>query len=178
MNTIWQLRINMYFGLFVLAFTIVAATNIVFGRRQGMVTKLVALLAGLAAFFKIMQRDTHLPFLGRAAIPATALKDDFVPAGANVKVEVVLQNAKDGDKVIYWGANPGNEVASSPWKAYGEYENTGIATVKNGRAVLMFMCPTRYTVPFGKTLDRHVHYRLCCEVTGMLGRVETAKVNC
>lgn len=170
-------KIKMIGNFLVLAFAVITSIYTVVASRIQLAPKLFSLLVLVLALFLLFQRDTYLPFLGPAAFPVGLLKEDMVPKGANVEVKIPIE-AKDGDRVLYWGAMPGNTVVATPWAAYGKYENSGIATVKDGHVVLRFHCPTKYKVPYGKTLDRHVHYRVCCEPTGMLGRVETTQVNC
>lgn len=175
--TMSPLKLKMLTGIFVLLFAIIASSLIIFDRRYPLFGKLVAVFALLGALFMITQRDTHLPFLGMTALPPFLLKPDFAPAGANIEAKVRM-DGKDGNRIIYWGAKPSKATVPNPWDAYGDYTNAGIATVKNGEVVLRFYCPSKYTVPYGKTLDRHIHFRRCCDITGMLGRVETMNVDC
>lgn len=170
-------KIKMITSILVLSFAMVSSLAVILGDSYALSLRFVAMVVFLAATFLMFQRDTHLAFLGPVALPTSILKDNYAPSGANVEVKIPVEG-KDGDRVIYWGAKPGNTVIADPMEAYGNFENAGIAVVKNGEAVLKFHCPTKYRVPFGKTLERHVHIRKCCIMTGMLGRVETIQVNC
>lgn len=171
------LKLRMVGFFVVLAYAVISSLLLILVSKVSLGVKLVCLPVLLLSVFFSFQRDTYLPFLGNAAFPVSLLKADAAPPGANVEVTLPL-DAKDGDRVLYWGAMPGNSVVPNPWDAYGQYENAGIATVKGGKVTLRFHCPTKYQVPYGKTLERHVHFRVCCPKTGMLGRVETANVNC
>lgn len=170
-------KAKMITSILVLSFAMVAALAIIVGKTYSFALRFVALVAFLAATFLMFQRDTHLPFLGPSAFPVSVLKDAHTPPGANVEVKIPI-DGNDGDKIIYWGAKPGDGVVANPMEAYGNFENAGIAIVKNKEAVLKFHCPSKYRIPYGKTLDRHVHFRKCCEITGMIGRIETVQVNC
>lgn len=170
-------RLRMVGTFLVFGFAVATSLSIILSPRQHLGTKLLSLVVLLLSLFFLLQRDTFLPFLGPSAFPVGLFKQDVAPEGANIKKTIPI-SAKDGDRVIYWGAMPGDTVIATPWDAYKSFENAGIATVKNGEVTMRFHCPTRYKVPYGKTLDRHVHYRVCCQITGMLGRVETTSVNC
>jgi hypothetical protein len=176
---LYELKLQMIARAWVLLFAMAASVRVLFDNgRRSLLAQVAALGALLAAIALVMQRDTHLPFLGPAAIPSSVLRDDTVPAGSNVRVEVPILGAKDGDRILYWGAKPGRSIAESPWDAYGDYANAGIASVAGGKAVLRFHCPARYRTPHGRTLPRHVHYRRCCARSGLIGRVETLDVDC
>jgi hypothetical protein len=146
--------------------------------RESIFMRFVSLVVFVMATFLFLQRDTYLPFLGPAAVPSSLFKGVSVPPGSNVETDVVI-NAPDGTRVLYWGAEPktGDEVKPDPVTAYGTFKNVGIAVVEKGKVRFRFFCPVKYQVPWGKTLDRHIHYRLVSEKS-MLGRVETVYVNC
>lgn len=139
--------------------------------------KVLALIVLIPAGWLMFQRDTYLPFLGKAALPASVIVDDRVPEQANTELQLQI-NAPDGTKLIYWGAEPNANVVSNPWDAYNKYTNTGVATVRNGAVTIKFKCPAEYKIPIGKKLKRHIHYRLCCEKNAMMGPIETVYVNC
>lgn len=140
--------------------------------------KVVFFFALLATLYLGVQRDTYLPFLGQTVLPPTLLKADAVPENANSQATIELSWAKDGTKVLYWAASPAKEVVATPQLAYGPYSNAGITIVKDGKAILKFVCPAKYNVgAFDKTLNKHVHYRIVKE-DGMLGRVKTTWVAC
>lgn len=142
----------------------------------------IATLVIVAALFFLVSRETYLPFLGATVFPSSLLGEDRGPgqAGARAPIEfsTSIDNVTDGMRVIYWAANPDQNVVSDPYKAYGGFENAGVATVKNGKVTLKLHCPASYEVPSGRVLKRHVHYRVCCEQRGMLSKVRTAYVMC
>lgn len=131
----------------------------------------------IAAIYLASQRDTYLPFLGNCVLPPTMLKENATPEHANTQAIVDIPWAVDGTKVIYWAANPSKEVILKPRIAYHGFENSGITTVKDGKAILKLECPANYQVGYGKELNKHVHYRIV-KNNGMLGRVHTKWVDC
>lgn len=149
--------------------------------HDSIVLRLISIIVfGLATWY-FVQRDTYLPFLGPTALPSSLFKDSFSPTGSNVETDLSL-DLPDGTRVVYWGASPKtksnmNTVVSSPMLAYGDYMNAGITVVSKGKARIRFYCPVKYQVPWGKTLDRHIHYRIITD-KAMIGRIETVNVNC
>ena len=146
--------------------------KLIFG--EGWLAKIVYVLIGLAALYIMFDRNTYLPFLGPMLAPCAGLVDR-VPPGANAAVEV---HATPGAKVLYWAAEPNAEKLKSinTWKeAYGEYENTGVATADyQGKAVLRVRRPQPYRVPIRGALKSHVHYRECgSSQKGWMGQIET-----
>jgi hypothetical protein len=147
--------------------------------------RIAAAAALLCAIVLGFRRDNYLPFLGETVLPASLLKDATSPANSNVETDIVV-DAPDGSKVVYWGAAPAASgsamkgvVAPSPSAAYKDYSNAGIAVVRNGVARVRFFCPVKYQVSWGKTIDRHIHYRVIDKnSSAMLGSVKTMYVNC
>ena len=138
----------------------------------------ISLIVMVTSIFLIMRRETYLPFLGTAAIPNTAFKDELTPDKANTQVVLKLPDSvPDGTKVVYWGAQPSERVIDNPMSAYKDFKNVGIATVSNHFATITFHCPARYKIPVGITLNRHIHYRLIYN-NGLIGPVETHYVKC
>lgn len=132
----------------------------------------VYVLVGLSALLHVAARDYYLTFLGRSAFPCGSLLER-VPEGADTEVVV---NVLPGANVIYWAAEAGRTHKETPWVAYDEYANAGVARAdKNGMAVLKVRSPATYSVPIRGPLPRHVHYRVC-EKAGMVGRVETVQI--
>lgn len=138
----------------------------------------VYLLVGIAGLYLAVNRDFYLPFLGKAVLPPSVLKDTNKPVDQFCKL--VKVDAKDAVKVVYWAADPGNEVGSSPQEAYGEFMNSGVADVQNGEAVLVIHCPQTYKVKkfgiYNKELSKHVHYRLVNK-NGMMSEVKTRNLD-
>ena len=132
----------------------------------------VYVLVGAAALYYASFRDHHLPFLGHAAYPCGSLLEKY-PVGASLAIAV---QAAPGANVVYWAAESNANVQPNPWMAYSMYENAGVARADaGGRAVLRLRPPAGYSVPSGKTLAPHVHYRVCRH-PGLMGPVQTAYV--
>lgn len=138
---------------------------------------LISVVVGTMSAWLLLQRDTHLPFLGYAALPPSLLKGQFAPSDANVE-SVIDVDAPDGARILYWGARSADDVKSTPWKAYDDWSNAGVAVVKNKKAVVIFNCPGKYRVPVRGELERHIHYRVCMEELAMIGPVQTVNVKC
>lgn len=169
------IKLHMLGMFIVLTFTVVSAFVVMLGKFHPAM-KGWAIVSILFALFLFVQRDTYLPFLGHAAVPASLLKEASIPDGANVSVQIPV-DAPDGTKLIYWGAKPSDVVYPTPWDAYDSFTNAGVTLVKNGAVTIRFHCPSKYRIPSGRTLNRHVHYRVAGE-NGMVGPVQTKYVNC
>lgn len=177
MMSIWLHLVSM--GV-ILLFSLYSTIHFMLSRTSGIFVKVVATFAFLGTVITIFKRDTYLPFLGYAAFPPFLIPDaDVRPKTASQEIELSFDaSVKDGTRVIYWGALPSENVASSPQLAYGNFQNTGVTTVQGGKAKVAFACPAEYRIPSGRKLNRHIHYRLCCAGYGLLGPVETAYVRC
>jgi uncharacterized membrane protein YuzA (DUF378 family) len=138
----------------------------------GLVGRLIYLVVGAAAVYVMFDRNTYLPFLGPMVAPCGALQDR-VPPGANASVVVTV---KPKAKVLFWAAEQGDaglKEAVDWQKAYGEYENTGVATAdEQGKVELKVRRPQGYRVPMRGMLKNHIHYREC-GVSGWMGPIET-----
>lgn len=169
----------MFLITIVIVFTMYRSITLVMMKESTYILKSISVVAFIAAGFLLIQRDTYLPFLGRTAMPPSMLKDIVAPTNSNVEIDLIV-DAKDGSKVIYWGAEADSgsgKVIETPQLAYNKYENAGVAVAKGGKATVRFFCPVKYQVPWGKTLDRHIHYRVVSD-GGMVGAVHTTYVNC
>lgn len=159
----------------VVAFTEVDALQWVVGK--GVLGTLLYGLIGLSALFIMFDRDTYLPFLGPMVMPCGALQDRE-PPGATKEIHVSVAPHR---KIIYWAAEPANENLKSvtSWQeAYQKYENAGVATSDGaGQATLRVRAPRSYEVPMKGVLEPHVHYRVCDEAGGQMGRIYTVPVN-
>jgi hypothetical protein len=172
-----QLKLNMIAHGTVLVFVFVTSIMYIFSKRTDVTVKVMSIIAFMVAFYLMLQRDTYLPFLGPAAMPLNTLVNEMVPSNANVTHELKFPPNMEGYKILYWGAQPSTTIYANPWDAYASFDNAGVAIVRQGKAVIKFFCPAKYKVPSGVTLDRHIHYRTCCQ-RGMLGPVETVYVRC
>jgi|APGre2960657373_1045057.scaffolds.fasta_scaffold02658_9 hypothetical protein len=168
---------QLFLTVVVLVYAFTSAVVTLFGQSKRMLVKLLALVALIATVVLLVQRDVYLPFLGRTFIPPTLFKDAFTPQEADVFTTIDVK-APNGSKVLYWAAEAGNAVVASPKAAYGPFANSGIAVVNNDQATLKFKCPTEYNVPWKVKLSRHVHYRVCCTESNMIGPVKTLWVSC
>jgi uncharacterized membrane protein YuzA (DUF378 family) len=138
--------------------------------RKEKIAEIVYLIIGLSALYIMFDRDTYLPFLGRAVFPC-----DVLPLTMpKYSTSTLIIKVKPNSKVVYWAANPSKTGELTNYKgAYGEYENSGVAKSNCGGIVkLNFMDPQPYYVKGKGVLPRHVHYRVCCS-DGMLGRIRT-----
>ncbi len=142
-----------------------------FALGSGILARSVYVLVGLAAVYLFFRRDTYLPFLGQMVFPSGALMAK-VPQGASQ--EVVIRTIP-GSHVVYWAAEParGEELGDYK-KAYGKYENAGVAVADAQGDVHMKIRgpPQAYTVPWKGTIPPHVHFRIV-KPDGWAGQVET-----
>ncbi len=142
-----------------------------FALGKGMLARAIYVLVGVSALFLFFNRDTYLPFLGTTVFPSGSLMQK-VPQGASQ--EVVIRTIP-GSQVVYWAAEParGEEIGDYK-KAYGAYENAGVAIADAQGDVHMKIRgpPQKYKVPWKGVLPPHVHFRIV-KPDGWAGRVET-----
>ena len=172
-----MMRMNILAHVLTLTFVVIMGIYLMVQDRFGFGVKLYALLVTVLALYLLLQRDLYLPFLGASAFPLGVVKSDMAPNGANVSYTLDFDAKDEGKHVIYWGSKPSQNVFPNPWDAYEDFSNAGVATIQNGKATVKFFCPSKYQVPWGKTLDRHIHYRVCCE-KGMMSPVKTKYIKC
>lgn len=141
-------------------------------RTSNSVAVVLYSIIAISALLQILSRDYYLRFLGQAAFPCGALVERK-PENATVQIPV---RVTPNSNVIYWAAEPlddKNAKDVSPWVAYQEYSNSGVVrSDRDGNAILHVRRPSSYTVPWKKTLEPHIHYRVCTS-SGMAGHVET-----
>ena len=136
--------------------------------------RFIYVLIAIVSIYLFFKKYIFLPFLGETVYPCNNLKDK-IPSNATLSINIDVPPLS---KIVYWAAEPGNEylkIAPDPWSAYGNYENSGIATSDiNGKAILKIRPPVSYKVGMlvSQTLKQHVHYRYCSE-PGMLSEVHT-----
>lgn len=162
----------------VLVFGLYVSIASIFNEDTSRFGQFICVFVFAASLYLIIQRDTYLPFLGNTAMPTSFFKTAVSPEGANVEA-VIDVNAPNNTKVVYWGAMPADKskVMPNPTSAYKDYTNAGIATVVDGKAKIRFFCPMKYEVPWGKVLERHIHYRVITK-DGVIGPVKTSYVKC
>lgn len=134
------------------------------------------IIIGLCALQVALQRETWLPFLGPVVLPTSIILPE-ITEGESIELPV----DKDADKVIYWASLPSKSVISDPIMAYGSYENAGVVAISDeaklkGQMTVKVQCPAQYTV-FGKTLDKHVHFRFIYK-GGIMSKIHTVQINC
>jgi uncharacterized membrane protein YuzA (DUF378 family) len=133
--------------------------------------RLIYFLIGLSAVFLAANRNTYLPFLGKAALPCS-LFHEVTPKGADD--EAVIRT-KPNVAVVYWAtvSNEPDQPIQYAGEAYGKLCNAGVAiSDDNGMAVLKVRSPKPYLAGMGFELKPHIHYRVC-QSAGMLGPVQT-----
>jgi hypothetical protein len=182
-NVYNEILFNIIANIVVLLFTIIFGLFVILTPSTNMIIKLLTIIVVICALILAINRDTYLPFLGKTVMPSSLIFAEKTPQGANVNYTILLNNAKDGTKVIYWGANSSdkNEIKTNPLEAYNNYVNAGVSTVSNGKAKITFFCPDKYQVEhlgFKSTIKRHIHYRLQCPETGIMSSVLTIYVDC
>jgi len=134
--------------------------------------KIIYIIVALAAVKMMFNRNTWLPFLGFSAFPSQS----FVPNKKNSMGDTIIKvNVKPNTRIAYWAALP-KQTQETPYvdDAYGKFENSGVVmSDNNGVAELLILPGSEYTIPSGKVIDRHIHYRELDLPAGMMGRIET-----
>ena len=77
-------------------------------------------------------------------------------------LEIPLRVPIDTKFVVYWAADgPARNATIMPVNvAYNRHDNSGVACVDNGIAVLRLASPQPYTLPCGTVIEPHLQYRL------------------
>jgi hypothetical protein len=145
------------------------------------VSKVITTIIGLSALLYLFDRDFYLPFLGKTVFPFGKRDEVSIDESSRTLVSITVDNLPPNTTVIYWASQNKKNVYDNPKEAYGDFGNRGITTTdKTGKAILQIQCPSRYNVGklFGKTLDKHVHYRYeLPEYPGMFSDIKTKYVN-
>lgn len=98
--------------------------------------------------------------------------NNYHPKNFNVKMKLNVGKQHSGKKILYWATKEkkGNNLHINDAKsAYGNFSNSGIASInKNGEVLLKFCCPQIYhTTPANKSKQqsyyRHLHFVLSNE---------------
>ena len=145
--------------------------------KHPIISLLVSLTIAAAVIMFVGSRNFYLPFLGSTVYPCGSLAEK-VPANADTAVSI---RVKPGANVVYWASEPTDptrQPISNPWDAYALYDNSGVVRADGqGNATLRFRSPSSYKVGLvvGRTLKRHVHYRVC-DHAGMMSEVKTVFV--
>ena len=127
-------------------------------------------ISGIVLMF---QTTTWLPFLGPCAFPTKGL----IPNKINsLGTKIIKVNVKPNTRIAYWASLPikNNDVPYVE-DAYNDFSNSGVVTSNSdGVAELNITPGSSYTVPFGKEIRKHVHYRELDNRLGMMGELKTA----
>lgn len=135
------------------------------------IDKIIYIVVALAGIKLAMCRNTWLPFLGKSVLPSTLLSLR-TPKNANYTVKI---QTKPNSMVAYWASLPNDEKVD-PITAYSDFSNSGVVmSDASGMAELKIIEGNGYTLPYGRKLHRHVHYRLADLYNGMMGRINTVK---
>lgn len=132
--------------------------------------KKIYLISGICAIVLALDYTLWLPFLGDAALPPSIIPLLNIKGNTTITVKVAPNT-----KVAYWAASPSTSDKIPPVaEAYNKYENAGVVVSDDkGVATLVFDKGTAYKVPYGKTIQSHVHYRELSSINGMIGPVKT-----
>jgi len=133
------------------------------------IDKIIYICVALSAIWLASMQTTWLPFLGLGIMPSS-LVPVSKPNGANRKVTI---KTRPYAKIVYWSAYQKGEKTPVV-DAYSDYTNSGVVIADSkGNATLEIVEGSGYTVPSGKVIPRHVHYRTIGLPDGMMGRVKT-----
>ena len=146
---------------------------VVFSKKYAWWLKLNALIWMGIVVYLGLNRTIFLPFLGPTVFPYTVLKA-MQPIKANNAMRLSVDES--AMYAVYWAAAE-TGLSGSPKQAYKNYENAGVAVVREGVAELSLACPVAYSVPIKGELPKHVHYRLVYR-DGWMGPVENVPITC
>jgi uncharacterized membrane protein YuzA (DUF378 family) len=131
--------------------------------------KIIYIIVAICGILLASRRTTWLPFLGKSVFP-----ESLVPLKTPVKSDMKVSiKTKPNVKIAYWAALPKGENPDVI-TAYGDFSNSGVVmSDSNGIAELPILVGSGYTVPSGRKIDRHVHYRVLDKPYGMMGKIKT-----
>lgn len=136
--------------------------------------KIIYFIVGVSAIVLAFDRTLWLPFLGESVLPSALIPVTNAGASTGANTKTVKVQVTPNTKVAYWAAKPGDNPDTPVVDAYGKYDNSGVVmSDASGIATLVFEKGTEYTVPSGKHLKSHVHYRELTGAYGMIGPVKT-----
>jgi len=131
--------------------------------------KIIYILVTVSALLLAFRKDTWLPFLGPTVFP-TGVVSLKTPENANIKVKI---HVRPNSKVVYWAAYGKDSVKQKVYDAYKDFSNSGVVmSDSNGIAELSIVEGGAYQLPL-RTIKRHIHYRVFCEIGGMIGPIKT-----
>ncbi len=147
-----------------------------FFKKQLSLNKVIYFIVGISAIVLAFDRTLWLPFLGESVLPSVLIPLSSASTSNSNSMHVKV-NVKPNTKVAYWAARPGNNPETPVTDAYGKFDNSGVVmSDASGIATISFEKGTEYTVPSGRQLKSHVHYRELSGEYGMIGPVQTVFV--
>lgn len=133
------------------------------------IDKIIYIIVAVCAILLASRRTTWLPFLGKSVLP-----DSLVPLKTPEKTDKKITiKTKPNAKIAYWAALPKGDNPDVI-TAYADFSNGGVVmSDANGVAELPILMGSAYTVPSGRKISRHIHYRVLGKPYGMMGRIKT-----
>lgn len=139
--------------------------------------RVIYILVGLCALYLVLYGNLFLPFLGETVLPSSVL-DKKMKYSEHAK-KLIVDAPANATHVVFWASLPmmkKDDETLDHEKAYGNFSNSGVTPVVNGKATLYFECPVNYNVgAFDSELSKHVHYRFVYS-NGVMSDVMTAYV--
>lgn len=134
------------------------------------IDKIIYIGVAISAIWLASKQTTWLPFLGYSVMPGSVVPLSK-PTGANKKINI---KTKPNAKIVYWASKNSDEKADVV-DAYGNYSNAGVVMADaEGNAVAEIVEGAGYVVPTGKSISRHIHFRIIGSSNGIMGKVMTA----
>jgi hypothetical protein len=135
------------------------------------IDKVIYGIVAVSAIVLASKKEVWLPFLGRSILPGS-LVPLKTPTKSDTKVQI---KTRPNSKIAYWASKPSDSTPNVK-KAYDDYSNSGVVLSNDkGEAELPILAGTGYTVPSGRNISRHVHYRIVGLDYGLMGKVKTVK---
>ncbi len=178
-----MLKLHLHFIFMIIVFVVstINALYIIGIENGNPIMKLLSIILIFVLIYLANFKGTFLPFLADSAFPVGLIPNEMYPPKSNFEIELDF-DYPDGSKVIYWSAYPKtddkNFIHENPTDAYGDYKNSGVAIINNGKAVLHIYCPNKYKVPTGMVIDKHIHYRIAFNNNPILSDVKTIFIKC
>ena len=131
--------------------------------------KLIYIDVAVAGILLSMERETWLPFLGTSVLP-----DSLIPLKTPEKSDTkITLKTMPNAKIVYWASLPKGETPDVI-TAYGDFSNSGVVVAdSDGKAELPILTGSKYKVPSGRIIDRHIHYRIVGLPYGLMSKVKT-----
>jgi len=142
-------------------------------------TRIIYTIVGLAAILyllKFYNKDNFLPFLGQSLFPSSLLNVGQSAGNFDRELTLTAPTGSDAELLAFWAADsPSDQKTPSAEEAYGDFQNSGVVPVINGKATIRFKEPGEYHVLDGKKhLESHVHYRWVGK--SLMSKVNTVNV--